>query len=416
MIWNGTCHRPLYGTPEPRYECSSGRPRPSQSTRDTERNAMAITTWTLTTGGNFAADLGWSTKHHPVAGDTADLTSALTGPYEVDVTDAEAAAVVNIGAANAALIVESGTVFTVGTIDMTNGTLEVISGSTITGGTIIAQPAGNFIATDGTLDAMTWRGTLGLLGVVQSSLLSVTTSLNVLNAAGNGPGEIDVTGPGATMNIDSSMTLNGTGGNLVINIGTSSTQGEFLAVGSTNILTLGTAVSLNQVAAGSTIHFDDVSTDGTIVNNGTMTFTSGAGSSAIIDPGAFINNGTINLIGGGTAAFNGEDVEISPLNALTVGATGHITITDFGKVHFNGPNGAVDMSGTISVSGTSSVNLDTASVAITDNSGTGVVQVSTGSKAEVNNDYKGTILFLDATGTLALDQPGAYSGTIAGLS
>src|SRR5882724_10228745 len=120
-----------------------------------ERNAMAITTWTLTSGGNFSTDLGWSTKHHPVAGDTADLTSALTGTYEVDVIDAEAAAIVNIGAANAALIVEAGAVLTVGTINMTKGTLEVIAGAAITGGTIIAQPAGNFIAIDGTLDAMT---------------------------------------------------------------------------------------------------------------------------------------------------------------------------------------------------------------------------------------------------------------------
>src|SRR3954452_8148893 len=173
---------------------------------------MATTNWTLATGGNFATDLGWSTKHHPVAGDTANITNELTGPYDVDVTDAEAAGTINLGAVNAQLAI-SGTL-TADTIDVTKGTLAVVGSGEITGGTtIIFDPAAEFRPVDGTLDGVTWQGTLALVGVTQSSLLTITGSLNVLDKAGSGPGEIDITGPGAALNFESSMTLDGTGGN-----------------------------------------------------------------------------------------------------------------------------------------------------------------------------------------------------------
>jgi hypothetical protein len=67
---------------------------------------MTTSTWTLTSGGNWASSAGWNTKHVPVAGDTANLTAALLGRYDVDVTDSESASVVNIGNVNATLVVE----------------------------------------------------------------------------------------------------------------------------------------------------------------------------------------------------------------------------------------------------------------------------------------------------------------------
>ncbi len=380
---------------------------------------MTTVTFSNSAGGNFGSGISWTTGHHPVAGDTANITNAFLGAdYSVDVTDAEAAAVINIGVANGELVVEGG-VLTVGSIDLTSGTLAVIALGEITGGTTITDGAGtSTIFTDGTLDGVTWMGTLALEGVAQASLLTITTSLNVLNAAGNGPGEIDITGPGAEMDFGSSMTLDGTGGNLVINIGTSSPQAQFLSVGSDDVLTLGTAVSLNQIAAGSSIELSDVggTTGGTIINNGTMSFTSGTGSGAIVNVANFVNNGTIINVGGGGSAFAGEDLELTPQNSFAVGATGLIQVSDFGNVHINGPNGSVDVSGTIAISGGSTVDLDTASVAVSDTSGTGVIQISTGSTAEINFDYKGAVAFLDATGTLALNQASNYTGTVEGFS
>src|ERR1019366_3689681 len=153
------------------------------------------------------------------------------------------------------------------------------------------------IFTDGTLDGITWEGTLALDGVAQASLLTVTTSLNVLNAAGNGPGVINITGPGAEMNFDSTITLNGTTTNLLINIGTSG-QNASLSVGSTDVLTFGSLVTVSQTAAGSVAKINDVSTDGAVVNNGTLSFTAGAGAAALINLQNFTNSGVINVDGG----------------------------------------------------------------------------------------------------------------------
>ncbi len=382
---------------------------------------MATVNWSNSAGGNFGTGISWTTGHHPVAGDTGDITNAFSGvDYSVQVTDAEAAALINVGVANADLIVEAGGVLTVGSIDLTAGTLSVISGGEITGGTTITDGSGTFTRfTDGTLDGVTWMGTLALDGVAQASLLTITTGLTVLNAAGNGPGEIDITGPGAEMDFDGTMTLDGTGGNLVMNIGTSSAQAQYMGIGANALLTLGTAVSVNQIAAGSTVHFIDVggATGGTLVNNGTMSFTSGTGSGAFVTASNFINNGSINVVGGGGPAFKGEDLELTPQNTFAVGSTGRVSVSDYGLVHINGPNGSVDVSGTLSVSSNATVDLDTASVAVSNKSGTGVIQVSTAGTAQIEYDYNGQVVFLDPTGTLALgNQGGAYTGTVVGMS
>ena len=120
---------------------------------------MTTSTWTLTSGGNWASSFGWSTKIVPVAGDTANLTAALLGPYDVDVTDSESASVVNIGNVNATLVVEGGEL-TANTINLTAGTLDDVGGGTIVGATIVAGPGTTFQAIDGTIVGTTWHGPL----------------------------------------------------------------------------------------------------------------------------------------------------------------------------------------------------------------------------------------------------------------
>jgi collagen type I/II/III/V/XI/XXIV/XXVII alpha len=367
---------------------------------------MATRTWTLSGGGGFGSSSGWSNSTAPVAGDTADITNVFSGAaYSVQVTDAEAAALINLGAANAQLAVESGGVLTTGAIDVTAGTLAVLSGGEITGGTTITfAPAAQFSANDGTLDGVTWMGTLGLLGVSQASLLTVTTSLNVLNTAGTGPGEIDITGPGATMNVASSMTIDGTGGNLAINIGTSSAQNEFLSIGSGDVLTLGSHVSVTQTGT-SNVWFSDVSTGGTLVNQGTMTFSAGTGASAEINTNTVINSGSIIASCG---ALNGESLDITALTGFTDTAQGKISISDFGRVGISGLAGSFDVDGQISVSGDSTLDLNT------NTTGSGSILISASSTADMFN-YTGSVIFLDATGDLALEQPSNYTGTVIGL-
>ncbi len=244
--------------------------------------------------------------------------------------------------------------------------------------------------------------------MTQSSLLTITGSLNVLDKAGSGPGEIDITGPGAELNFESSMTLDGTGGNLLINIGTSAAQSEFLSIGSSDILTLGTAVSLNQTAAGSSVRIDDVSVQGTLVNAGTMTFAAGAGSSAIINPDRVVNLGTINESGG---LLGGESLDISAQTSFSQAATGKIELTNFGRIGISASIAAGDfiLNGGIDISGQSTLDLNTNA------SGNGLISISTSSTADIFN-YTGTVAFLDPTGTLKLEQPGSFTGLVAGMS
>ena len=380
---------------------------------------MTVYTWNNVGGGDFDIATNWlPDTAFPTTSDTADLTNAFSGAdYTVSVSGTAAAELLDIDVGNVDFFVADGGIYQASTIDATLGTLNI--GGEITGGTINYNNNAVFLAQGGTLDGVTWQGTLALDAVGVSNALTVTTGLDVLNAAGNGPGTIEITGSGADLDFDSSMTLNGTGGNLLINIGTSTTQNQFLSINTDDTLTLGTAVSVSQIAAGSTIDISNEggASGGMIVNDGTMSFSSGAGSGAFINPSNFINNGLMTLTGGGGATFAGEDLEVTPLNSLTIGATGQLDVSDFGFVHLEGPNGSVDISGTIAISGMSTVDLDTASTSISDLSGTGVVEISTGSTAQINYDYDGSVAFLDATGALALGQEGgAYTGTIAGMS
>jgi hypothetical protein len=150
---------------------------------------VTTVTFKNSAGGNFGSDTDWTTGKHPIAGDTADITNAFLGAdYSVAVTDAEAAALINIGAANGELAITGG-VLSVGSIDLTGGTLAVVGAGEITGGATITDGSGtSTIFQDGTFDGVTWKGTLALHGVTQASLLTITKSLTVLNAAGNGPG------------------------------------------------------------------------------------------------------------------------------------------------------------------------------------------------------------------------------------
>jgi Hint domain len=365
---------------------------------------MTTRTWNADADGLWGDASNWSPNDgFPVAGDTADIST----PFTVSASDADDAAdIVNVTNADAGLTVDG--TLTVSTINLDDGTLRLAGGGEITGNTTINAKNGTFFqSVDGTLDGVTWLGApLTLEGVTQSSLLTVTTSLNVLNAAGTGPGEIDITGQGASLNIDSTMTLDGTGGNLAINIGAPGSGIEFLSVGSGDVLTLGSLVTVSQTAAASDVMLDDISTNGTIVNNGTMSFIAGAGASAQINPDSFANNGRINVDGG---ILNGESLDISPASSFS--DSGVISLTDFAQVGITTTitPGALSINGTIAVSGSSTIDLNTNA------SGSGVITLADAGTADINN-FSGSIEFLDATGDLALEQPVNYTGQILGLS
>ncbi len=365
---------------------------------------MAIRVWTNSAGGNWGGGLNWSGSEAPVAGDTADITNALVGLYTVAVTDDEAAGLVNIGNANATLVIEAGGVLTADAVQLTAGTLSVVSGAQISNATI-TDNAGTTVFTDGTLDNVTWRGTLGLDGVTQASLLTITGSLAVLDVTGTQPGAIDITGPGAELDIASSMTLDGSGGELPIDVGASASATEVLAIGSADILTLGSNVALAQTAAGSAVDIGNISIGGTLVNSGTMSFNAGPGASASISTDTFVNRGTISEQG---SILNGESLLITVGNAFSLGATGIIEISNFGRVGITAP-GSFDLEGNIGATGMSTLDLNTNAT------GSGTISLSAGSVADLFN-FTGVVAFDDAgDDVLALEQPGSFTGTIVGL-
>jgi hypothetical protein len=122
---------------------------------------------------------------------------------------------------------QAGGELTANTIFLTAGTLDDVAGGTIVGVTIVAGPGTTFQAIDGTIAGTTWHGPLVLSTTVQASLLTVTDSLTLLNATGTGSGELDLTGIGADIDFNSSVTLDGLTGDagLQINVTSSVANG-----------------------------------------------------------------------------------------------------------------------------------------------------------------------------------------------
>jgi len=108
---------------------------------------------------------------------------------------------------------------------------------------------------------------------------------------------------------------------------------------------------------------------------------------------------------------NGESVDIAPFNKFSFAASGLISVSNFGRVEISGTNTAGNfvVNGVIAATGTSTVTLDTNAT------GTGMNTIANHSKADIFN-FGGPIDFLDATGTLALEQPGSFSGIVAGMT
>ena len=193
-----------------------------------------------------------------------------------------------------------------------------------------------------------------------------------------------------------------------INIGSAGSNIEFLSVGSADVLTLGSHVTVSQTAAASDVRLDDDSTDGAIVNNGTLSFTAGAGASAGINLQNFTNAGVIHVDGG---ISGGESLDITSFNSFTQSSTGQISLTDFGRVGISTTvtPGHLVLNGLITATGQGTVDLNNNA------SGSGDIVLSNTSTADIFN-YTGTVSFLDASDTLALEQPGSYSGTVVGMS
>ena len=216
--------------------------------------------------------------------------------YDVTVFDTDSVSVVNIGVANAQVLdVEAGGILT---------RCHHQSDSRHAQGRIRCRDrwcndrcrAGYrlFQAVDGTLAGTTWRGPLVLSWRGASALLpAVTGSLTLLNAAGTGSGELDLS-DGAEIDF-STLTLDGLAGDAGLQINITNQAGStFLGVLQNATLTIGSHAHLDLGGVGD-VRIINARSGGTFVNNGTITAEAG---SVGVSVGSFTNNGLFEEDGG----------------------------------------------------------------------------------------------------------------------
>jgi hypothetical protein len=375
---------------------------------------MATATWILDGGGFWENPTAWSDNTVPVAGDTVDLTQALSAPYVVTVGGNEAAGTVNIGNANVELFIAPGDTLTTNTINLSAGSLFLAG--VLDGGTV-ADTGGTFRSSSGELDNVTWDGLLALNGLQSSSYDNVLTVKNLTLKAesGNGSGEVDITGYDAQLNIADTMTLDGQatagGGQLAINLGGSG-YSDYLAVASGQTFTIGSdAVVSNTAKNAHAFLEDDGGSGGTIVNDGGIIFGSALallGGTGEIDPANFTNDGYIDI--------NRETADIT-CNGVFNGTSnvGGFTNGTFGTIALDGATLTVHDNGTIfSVGGSITLAANSRLNFYHPASGVGEISISTGSLADIYN-YTGSVNFLDGAGKLWLENLSKFSGTIVGF-
>ncbi len=404
---------------------------------------MTVTAGTLDLG---AGTLSGSFANH------GTITVGAAGTLELDlstVTAAQLGTVANSGA----LLIDPVT-----TLDNTGATLSVGTGGfagpstvvegTILNGTIVDSASGmSFIG--GKLSNVTYDGTLNLGA---SASVFVIGNLTANNAAGTGPGTINVTGTFANLIFQDTQTID----NATINIGngTAGAGNSLIATpsvtGQTNTLTFGKNLIINHVGtfAGITQNSGNVSPY-TVINEGTIK-ASLAGGTLSIMPDNFSNQGTIAVSNGDT--IDSEAVASTLATNFTNAAGGSITIgagstLDLGinaatNALYSATNsGALTLAGgTITDGGTltdaaggSIAGFGTVSGAVANGgkfdasggtltfsgavTGTGTAFVETGAKLAFGASVAaGQAVNLVGTGELDLATPAAFAGTIDGIS
>ena len=224
-------------------------------------------------------------------------------------------------------------------------TLSLASG-TIDGGTI-DDTGGGLASNGGTLDGVTYRGTLDL--TASNSWLTITGGTTFSGAGGVGAGTINLS---QNANQNSILNVLGTGtlDNATVNIGGANTW-DYLqnidATGAGAILTLGSKLVINQYGTYAQIDSSNYAGDG-IVNDGTINANYAGGVFDINEssPDEFINNGTIIV-------SNGDAVDISNLTndrSITVSSGGRLYL--FGTVTAAAIDSITNLGGTIYIGGT----------------------------------------------------------------
>ena len=176
------------------------------------------------------------------------------------------------------------------------GTLTLVSSGTIENGTI-ADPGSGLAFTGGTLSGVTYDGTMNLSAT--SSYVYVTNGLTMFGVGGTGAGTINLTGESSSLYAEGTETLN----NATLNIGNNSSYDYLYNDDSAGAATLTLAANLTIDHVGTYAVLDTSQygrSTSEIINDGTINADLSGGSFTIQGAGIFDNQGTINVSNGDT--------------------------------------------------------------------------------------------------------------------
>ena len=455
-----------------------------------------------TAGGDIALQAGW-TNTGTIAVDSGGSlrlgSDTTTGWGAIGTITATNATLDLYGAFTTAQLLSLGltndTLDVGGMLDNTGRTLSIGAGSAmrsfgpvvggIVRGGILADAGGGLRALGGTLDAVSFRGTLA---VDRAGQLGVTGGLTLRSSTGAASGALSLTGGGSTLSVLDTETLDGA----TVTIGDASSTLDVLANGGANgtTLTLGANLlvqqtlgqaqllntgGLDQIVNRGQIAVSGGTLDimgGTFVNAGTLSV-SGSGS-VVFEPGSLGNfaagalSGGVYAVGAGTTLELAANTFISTLNAdvtlagagsamqslnasnaeiglettlRTIGVAGALrllsgrslstlgTITDQGLLQLAGgtistPSGVVVTGTLLGFGSLQSVLADNGMVEANgglltigaSNSGSGRLQIDAGATLELVTTSALASAFSGSGGTLQIDRPTTYTGTIGGFA
>jgi hypothetical protein len=360
------------------------------------------------------------------------------------------------------LSLSNASVAVAGTLSLGTGTLTIGAGSamgrvaltgTIAGGTIVDNGSGLGGAGAGDLSGVTYRGLLDLSRPFAQ--LSISQGITLTGTNGSGTGSIALTGAASRLISASSETLNNT--NVTLGSGAQVYLGQTLAAPEMDAaagtqLTIGASSTINAAGTAGTLGNAGLGQwSDSIVNAGHIN-AGIAGATLTIGSSSFTNSGTLNAANGGAlvlasaSATNSGTINIGSASSVQLGLynyfadplAGAVQFTNQGSILMTGgmfheltSNGlfpGVPMLNTGMISGTGTV-----ATAISNNgtldahggmlsiqgpvTGAGTLQIDSGATMDMAASVSSgqVARFTSTTGTLKIEQPATFTGTVANM-